>query len=531
MHRQLSDESAPKEDQGCSRQKVEDVPGEEASAATSTSTGFTFYEINTRVWCQEFEIESGASGGLDAVPDRVLDAIAGQGFDAVWLMGVWTANEMGRYIAQQYEGAREQYSETLPDWQMSDVLGSPFAIRDYTVAESLGSDAALERMRARLAARGMGLILDFVPNHMARDHRWVGEHPDWFVHGTEQDRTERPSDFFRSGPSGPVLAHGRDPHFPGWIDTAQLDYRNPEVRRRMSQILASVARRCDGLRCDMTILVLSEIFDRTWKEFPCRVPPAAGEFWSEAIDRVRADVPDFKFIAEAYWGLEGRMIELGFDYAYDKGLYDVLHWRKFDVLQSVIGQDQKSLQSGVRFLENHDEPRAAAVFPAETYQACAAVTLTLPGARLVHEGQVEGAKVRLPVQLARRPEEPRDRALYEFYRRFLPVVTSDTLRYGQWRRLEPRPAAGSGDSFPPALCAVYAWQWSRNGGEVVVCVANFAEHVVSFHLPLQVSSSAGSTRWTDVVTGKDYLFDETEFGASGMPVKLNAFQAKVLVRQ
>ncbi len=194
-------------------------------------------------------------------------------------------------------------------------------ITDYTVVPALGGNAALQRLRQRLRSRDVRLILDFVPNHVAVDHRWVTEHPDWFVQAEEQQLAEQPQDFFRA-PQRPgdnrqrMLAHGRDPQFPGWIDTAQLDYRHPEVWAAMTRVLVAVAGLCDGLRCDMAMLLLSDVFQQTWRACPRQGAPP-GEFWAHAMHAVRAAHPELVLVAEAYWGLEGRLVELGFDYADD----------------------------------------------------------------------------------------------------------------------------------------------------------------------------------------------------------------------
>ena len=81
--------------------------------------------------------------------------------------------------------APASFDETLPDLQEEDIAGSGFAIQNYTVHRDLGGAAALARLRQRLQQRGLKLMLDFVPNHMAPDHPWIDEHPDYFVHGSE----------------------------------------------------------------------------------------------------------------------------------------------------------------------------------------------------------------------------------------------------------------------------------------------------------------------------------------------------------
>src|SRR5262249_16836761 len=147
-------------------------------------------------------------------------------------------------------------SDASSDCKEEDFAGSPFAVADYTVAGELGGEPAIDKFRNRLQAHGLGLLLDFVPNHLGLDHSWVAERPERFVQASE-----RPPETFRAETmSGPRwLAHGKDPNFHAWIDTAQLDYRRADTRAAMLELLQSVARRCDGVRCDMAMLLLNEV--------------------------------------------------------------------------------------------------------------------------------------------------------------------------------------------------------------------------------------------------------------------------------
>jgi glycosidase len=184
-----------------------------------------------------------------------------------------------------------------------------------------------------------------------------------------------------------IFAHGRDPFFDGWSDTLQLDYSNPQVQDAMRDILVSIADRADGVRCDMAMLVLPDVFDRTWGRRP-------EEFWPRAIGRVRGKSPEFLFMAEVYWDLEWRLQQQGFDYTYDKRLYDRLR-------EGAVAPVREHLMAGLdfqdklaRFLENHDEPRAAATFGPGAHEAAAIITYLTPGLRFFHHGQFEGRRVR-----------------------------------------------------------------------------------------------------------------------------------------
>ena len=102
-------------------------------------------------------------------------------------------------------------------------------------------------------------MLDFVPNHMAPDHPWIDEHPDYFIHGSETDLARSPRNYCRvpTQNGSLLLAYGRDPYFEGWPDTLQLNYGNPQLQQAMIGELERIAGQCDGVRCDMAMLRLA----------------------------------------------------------------------------------------------------------------------------------------------------------------------------------------------------------------------------------------------------------------------------------
>ncbi len=279
----------------------------------------SLYQINTRVWLTELSRSSGGARRWMTFPTRSCDRLAEMGFDWIWFLSVWQTGPAAQQVSRSNAGWRKEFHETLPDLKEEDIGGSGFAIQNYTVHRDLGGDAALARLRQRLQQRGLKLMLDFVPNHMAPDHPWLDEHPDYFVHGSEDDLARAPQNYRRYETSrGPVvLAYGRDPYFDGWPDTLQLNYGNPELQQAMIGELERIAGQCDGVRCDMAMLVLPEVFERTWGI-------RTELFWPKATEAVRRKYPTFLFMAEVYWDMEWTMQQQGFDYAYDKRLYDRL---------------------------------------------------------------------------------------------------------------------------------------------------------------------------------------------------------------
>ncbi|HEY6509384.1 MAG TPA: alpha-amylase family glycosyl hydrolase, partial [Vicinamibacterales bacterium] len=226
----------------------------------------SLYQINTRVWLTDLSQGLGRPATLDDVPDAELDRLARLRFDWVWFLSVWQTGLAGQRISRTNPEWRREFQETLPDLREEDIPGSGFAITGYTVYEGLGGDAALSRLRERLRSRGLRLLLDFVPNHTGLDHPWVEQHPEYYVEGTEQDLASAPQNYARitRAHGDRVFAYGRDPYFAGWPDTLQLDYANPDTQEAMLQQLVKIAGQCDGVRCDMAMLVLPDVFQRTW---------------------------------------------------------------------------------------------------------------------------------------------------------------------------------------------------------------------------------------------------------------------------
>ncbi|HEX5012414.1 MAG TPA: alpha-amylase family glycosyl hydrolase [Planctomycetota bacterium] len=473
------------------------------------------YQVNTRVLLTELSRALSRPATLDDLPDAELDRWAGLGFDWIWLLSVWHTGPAAQRISRSHPGWRHEFEETLPDLCEDDIAGSGFAIRGYRVHPELGGDAALARLRGRLRQRGLRLMLDFVPNHMAPDHPWVAEHPDWFVAGGEADLARAPQNFCRlSTVRGPlVLAYGRDPYFDGWPDTLQLDYSNPATQEAMIGELLRVAGQCDGVRCDMAMLVLPEVFERTWGR---RAPL----FWPRATQRVRDQVPGFTFMAEVYWDLEWTLLQQGFDYAYDKRLYDRL-------VEGHARPVREHLQAGLdfqdhvaRFLENHDEPRAAATFPQPQHEAAAIITYLSPGLRFFHQGQFEGRRKRISPHLVRAPQEPVDGAVQAFYGKLLAVLRAPVVRDGGWRQLECVPAWDGNGSWEGFVAS----SWSAAEGQRRLVAVNDADHQGQCYVRLPWAELGGRKVTLKDLTGPArYERDGSELLARGLYLDMPAW--------
>jgi hypothetical protein len=431
------------------------------------------YEINAWVWLDALSRREGASVTLADVPEREWDAVAELGFDAVWLMGVWERSPAGIAIALENEGLVESFRRALPDLVPEDVVGSPYCIRDYRVDAHLGGPEGLAAARAALAERGIGLILDFVPNHVAPDHPWTRAHPEYFIGGGDDDLERDPASFVRVGDR--ILANGRDPYFEAWPDVVQLNAFSSELRAAVVETLGSIAAQCDGVRCDMAMLMMNDIFERTWGDRAG--PRPADDYWPTVIPAVRSGHPGFVFAAEAYWDLEWALQQQGFDYCYDKRLYDRLAADQTGAVSGHLTADPAYQQGLLRFIENHDEPRAAATFSPAHVRAAAVTTLSQTGARLVHEGQLEGRTVHLPVFLARRPDEAADPDLKAFYEQLLGALADDVFRDGEWQ-LGGRSGWDGNDAWQNLV----AWGWRGESRKLVV--VNLSGGPASGHVSL-----------------------------------------------
>jgi len=445
----------------------------------------SLYQINSRVWLTELSQALGRRATLDDIPDVELDRLTETGFDWVWLLSVWQTGQAAQQISRSNAEWRREFQQTLPDLREEDIAGSGFAITGYTVHKNLGGDAALARLRERLRKRGLRLMLDFVPNHMGLDHPWIEDHPDYFIRGSEIDLARAPQNYtwVNRNRGDLLLAHGRDPYFPGWPDTLQLNYANAATQEAMTGELVKIAGQCDGVRCDMAMLVLPDVFERTWGQ-------RAALFWPTATQRVRERAPGFLFMAEVYWDLEWTLQQQGFDYAYDKRLYDRLREGHARPVREHFHAGLDYQNKLARFLENHDEPRAAATFSSEAHQAAAVITFLSPGLRFFHQGQLEGRRKRISPHLVRGPDEPIDEQLQQFYARLLAVLRHPVVREGQWQLLECTP--GWDGNWTHDCFLVFAWRGPDR--ETLVVAVNYAANQSQCHVRLPFADLAGQ-KW------------------------------------
>lgn len=447
-------------------------------------------ELNTRWWLRELSEAAGYPVRLDNIGDAEIQRWRDWGLTHIWLMGVWNSGPRAAAVCRGNAALKQTARLLFPNGS-DDVIGaSPYAVAGYEVAPEFGGEAGLRCFRRQLRRAGLGLLLDFIPNHVGLDHPWVSGHPEHFVQAPEA----RPGFFLAHTASGQVwLAHGRDPNFPPWEDTVQLDYRREATRRAVLAELHQVAQHCDGVRCDLAMLPLADVFRRTWPTEAPPEPEAEGEFWELAIPSVRETVGrEFLFIAEVYWGLEERLHSLGFDYTYDKVWYDRLMARDLGAVQRHLFEHPRGyLERSLHFLENHDEARVPSRLAPAEHRAAALATLALPGFRLLHQGQLTGACLQTPVPFHRRPAEPTQPEIETFYLNLLGILAGSAVGRGEGRVLEPHPAWDGN-----ATCAHFVVvSWAGEDGGFDLAVVNLANVRSQCRVALGMPQLAGRA-WT-----------------------------------
>jgi hypothetical protein len=495
---------------------AEQLYGREIPTSLSSIHKFpSLYQINTRVLMQELSLSIGRRATLDDIPDGLFDQLTQNCFDWVWFLGVWQTGLAGRKVSRENKEWQGEFRRILPGFTEEDVCGSCFAVKNYKAHTDFGGNAAFDRLRDRVHQRGMKLLLDFVPNHTALDHPWVSEHPEFYVHGTEEQLREQPQNYIRMvcGGNPAVLAYGRDPYFSGWPDTLQLNYAEPSLQQAMVSELQKISRHCDGVRCDMAMLILPDVFERTWGMRP-------EPFWAKAIDTVRQSAPGFLFMAEVYWDLEWTLQQLGFDYTYDKRLYDRLIEGHARQVREHFCADLDFQAHSARFLENHDEPRAAATFHPEQHRAAAVLTLLCPGLRFIHDGQFEGRAKKVPVHLGRRANEEPDSSLLEFYEHLMACIRLPVVREGTWSLLNCAPAWDGNWTSDCFIC--FAWDYSPE--ERLIVVVNYAPNQSQCYLHLPFGDISGhSILLQDLMSHEAFERDGSELSARGLYLDMKSW--------
>ncbi|HEX9756601.1 MAG TPA: alpha-amylase family glycosyl hydrolase [Nitrospiria bacterium] len=481
------------------------------------------YEINTRVWLRQFD-SPGQRATLEKVPSEYWDRLSHMGIHIIWLMGVWETNQSSIEKYGSHPSVIEGYRKALPDFKKADVIGSPYAIDDYRLNPALGNLDGLKKIREDLNQKGMLLFLDFIPNHFNADSHLIQEHPEFFIQGNKSLYQKSALTFFKHKGTNSFFAHGRDPYFPPWIDTVQVNYFHPDTRRFMIQKLVELAEISDGVRCDMAMLVLNSIFKETWNhvldEMGYKDPQE--EFWDQAIKAVKSKFPGFIFMGEVYWGKEGTLQEMGFDFTYDKSLTDFMENGNANQIRKHLETTKPVQPRSVHFIENHDEERAVRKFGKEKSLVGAVTISTLPGLRFFHDGQFEGKMIKLPVQLGREPKETVQEDIQSFYHRLLSITKNPVFTSGEWTLLESL-SAGEGDGSHQNILI---WIWGYQQEKRLVTV-NFSNHVCRCRVFLNFKENHGDLTFSDLLNHQTYTRKADDLQKNGLFIELERYQSHI----
>ncbi len=478
-------------------------------------------EVNTRVWIKKF----GHKARLSDIDQKFIDDLNTRGIEIFWLMGVWkTDPELAARCGFGIDLV-PGYMKALNDWKREDVIGSPFAIDDYVLNPALGTEDDLLKLKERLNKAGVKLFLDFIPNHFGANSSLIKTNPEIFLQTDEESFRKDPYAFFEYDAGKPLfLVHGRDPFFPPWSDTVQLNYFEPAARELMIRKLSYVASVADGVRCDMAMLPLNNVFQNTWmgvlSKIDYKKPP--DEFWKTAIVRTKEKHPDFMFMAEAYWDLEWQLQQLGFDYTYDKKLSDRLSDGDISGIKAHLQADKQFQLKSVRFIENHDEDRSITRLGRFKSLAAAVVISTIQGVRFYNDGQFEGRKTKLPVQLGREPVEKPSVMVQLFYDTLLKIVKEDIFKRGTWTLLNPMSTHITNITCDNFL----AWQWSFEG-EMRLVVINYSHSTSQCRLKIDLPTGKERITLQDLLTNTDYARSVKEISDPGLFIELKGYQSHI----
>ncbi len=476
------------------------------------------YEINLMPWLNQLSERERRKITLGDVPASVWSNLKKAGFDLIWLMGVWQRSPDSIHKVRNHRSLTNECRSLLADFDAEDITGSPYAIPRYVLDSAFGTGHDLLSLRKTFEDNDLSLILDFVPNHTACDHFWIRQNPNFYIKAESKEAERCMDGFFlaKDAPGRPCIAHGKDPFFQPWKDTAQINCCNPEAVTAMLDTLSDISRYCHGFRCDMAMLVLQSVFRKTWRNHVNKDDLNTEEFWTVAINGLKSAGSCCLWIAEVYWGVEQDLITLGFNYTYDKKFYDLLVKEDIKGLKTHLSAPVEYQENMVRFLENHDEPRAMDVFGSAKIYSAMVIHATLPGMRFWHHGQFEGSCIRVPVQLRRAPTEPVRHELKAFAEMLLQEVNHPVFHDGVWQMCEIQ---GWPDN--QSHRNLLAWCW-RKEKERRLIVVNFTSAPAQGLVKTPVNWLPGSEHFlcSDPLKGESYVLAKAQVETSGLHVYL-----------
>jgi len=484
----------------------------------------SMYEINTRLFLREYDTPKKKAKILD-VPFQFWENLSRLGIDNVWLMGLWKIpkSTINKYCLDIF--LIDEYKQSLKDFCLDDVVGSPYSIEDYVINPEIGTFADIKILKKTLNSLGINLFADFISNHFSSESSLLKSNPEIFLHVSKNLVADDPFSYFNpTNDNKNYFAHGRDPFFSAWKDTALVNYFSEKARNFMINKLLFLSEIFDGIRVDMAMLSLNNVFQNTWggilNDGGFSAPEK--EFWEIAVQTVKKSNPNFVFIGEVYWDLEWELQRLGFDFTYDKTLTDRLKGNFVIGIKEHLQATEDFQLKSVRFLENHDEPRAVHYLGVEKSKAAAIIISTTLGMSFYFHGQFEGEKVKLPVQLGRKPHCSINENLQSFYMNLLKIATNDVFKYGEWLLLNPI-ASWSTDVTYRNILAYLRF----NNGQFRLVITNYSNETSSARIKFEPPEGMREFVLTDLLDNNQYTRNSTEIRSEGLYVKLSPYQSHI----
>ncbi|MCR4417053.1 MAG: alpha-amylase family glycosyl hydrolase [Ignavibacteria bacterium] len=487
------------------------------------------YQIDIREFFFRHKSKNSGIKNLLDLPSEFFDEIKSLGVEFLWLLGIYEPSQASREISISMTELHKKYSTSLLDWKEDDVIGSPYAITSYKISKEFGGEEVYKKFREKIKKNyKLKTILDFVPNHLAIDSPVVQKHPEFFIQATEDKKNKCPEDYIKINIMGKeyIFAHGREPYSPVWKDTLQLDYRSKSVREFMIKELLKLSKKCDGVRCDMSMLLLSDIFFDNWKDYPLPKDyvPAAQEFWYDAISKVKKENPDFVFIAEVYWHRENDLLELGFDFVYDKLIYELLIDNRVDLINEYIKKNFSYQKNRFLFLENHDEQRSAHIFSDEKLKAVATLIYTLPSMKLIYDGQLEGKEFHHAIQLRRLQNEEVNSELKNFYKKLFNAIKNSSIPKAYFKLLKPVAAWEGNPGFFNFIIYLYEDEKFRKD----LVVINLSPYQSQCKVKVDSYDLIGKKFLIkDRLSDEEYIRDGNEMFYNGLYLDVKPYQSQI----